>query len=130
MAKDLVRHLLVAICPLANGEVAPLALIAFTADDRERHHDPIALLQLSVHAGTHLDDFAHHFVAHDIAGQHGRDEIMEEMKIRTADRAAGDLDDCVPGIFDLRVGDGITPNIFFTVPDESLHTKPPTYAPV
>src|SRR3954463_12440509 len=123
MTEDLVGQLLVAVRPLTNGEVASFALLAFTADYREGHHDPVALLQLSIDAGTDLDDLAHHLVAHDVAGQHRRNEIVEEVQVRTADRPARHLDDRIPGILDLGIGDGITPNIFFAVPNESLHAN-------
>src|SRR3954447_25857101 len=127
MAEDLLSHVLVAVGPFADREVAPLALLAFTADDCERHHDPLALLQLSIDAGTDLDDLTHHLVAHDVAGQHCRDEIVEEVQIRTADRAARHLDDRIPGMLDLGIGDRIAPNVFLAVPNESLHAEPPTY---
>src|SRR3569833_3561632 len=52
------------------------------------------------------------------------------MQIRTADRAARHLDDRVPRILDLGIGDGITPNIFLAVPNESLQAKPPTNRPL
>src|SRR5205085_1971298 len=87
VAEYLVGDLLVAVRPFANREVAPLALLAFTADDGEGYHDPVTLLQLSVHAGADFDNLAHHLVAHDVAGQHGRNEVVEQVQIRTADRA-------------------------------------------
>jgi hypothetical protein len=56
-------------------------------------------------------------MAHDVAGLHRGDEIMEEVKVRTADGAAGDLDDGVTRFLDLGVGDGVAADILLAVPD-------------
>src|SRR4030095_11210596 len=101
--------------------VAATALGAFSTKDRERHDDAIALAEVAVHSGTHLDDFPHHLVSHDVARQHGGDEVMKEVKIRAADGAARDLDDRIARILDRRVRNRVAANIFLAVPDESFH---------
>ena len=105
--------------------VAALALLAFAADDREGHDDPVALLEVAVDAGADLDDLAHHLVAHDVAGQHGGNEVVKEMKVGAADGAARHLDDGVARILDLGIGDGVAADIFLSVPNERFHLMAP-----
>ena len=54
-----------------------------------------------------LDDLPHHLVSHDVAGQHRRDEVVEQVQVRAADGAARHLDDGVARLLDLRVSDGV-----------------------
>ena len=106
---------------LADREIAALALVALAADDREGNDDPVALLELAVDAGADLDDLAHHLVAHDVAGQHAGNEVVEEMQVRAADGAARHLDDGVARILDLGIGDGVAADVFLAVPNEGSH---------
>ena len=76
--KSLSAIVLVAVAALAHREVAALALIALAADDRERHNDAVANFQRLIVAAD-LDDFAHEFVAHDVAGLHAGHEAVEQM---------------------------------------------------
>src|SRR4051794_25589230 len=62
-------------------------------------------------------------MSHDVAGEHCRDEVMEQMKVGAADCATGDFDDGVARILDFRIGDGIAADVFFSVPNESFHLK-------
>ena len=119
--EDFVRDLFLAVGRLADGVVAPLALLTLPAPDGEGHDDAVAFLELAVDARADLDDLAHHLVAHDVAGHHGRDEVVKEMQVGAADGAARHLDDGVAGFLDLRIGDRVVANIFFAVPDERLH---------
>ena len=116
--------ILLAVGALADREIAALALLALAADDGERHDDPVALLQLAVDARADLDDLAHHLVAHDVAGQHRGDEVVEEVQVRAADGAARHLDDGIARVLDLGVGDGVVADVFFAVPDECFHAIP------
>ena len=81
--------------------------------------------KLAVHAGADLDHLAHHLVAHDVAGQHRRDEIVKEMKVRAADGAARHLDDGIARILDLRIRDGVAADVFLAVPNQRFHLMAP-----
>ena len=48
-------------------------------------------------------------------------KLWKRWKIRAADRAARHLHDRVAVILDLRIGDGVAPNVFLTVPNERPH---------
>ena len=121
VSEHLVGEMALAVGGLAHREIAALALVAFAANDREGHDDAVALLQLAVDAGADLDHFAHGLVAHDVAGQHARNEVVKEVQVGAADGAARDLDDRVARILDLRVGDGVAPDVLLAVPDQRLH---------
>src|ERR1700730_11610964 len=113
--------MLFAIGGLANRKIAALALLALAADDGEGNDDAITLLEPAVHARTGLDHLSHHLVTHDVAWQHRRDEIVEQMKVGTADRAARHLDDRVTGILDFRIRHRVASNVLLAVPDERSH---------
>ena len=121
VSEHLVGEMTLAVGGLADREIAALALVAFAANDREGNDDAVALLQLAVDAGADLDHFAHGLVAHDVAGQHARDEIVEEVQVRTADGAARDLDDGIARVLDFRIGDGVAADVFLAVPNQRLH---------
>jgi hypothetical protein len=125
MAEYFICNVLVPISGLAYGKVASFALITLSADDRERDNDPIAFFELSVDAGPHFHHFSHHLVPHDVAGHHCRNKIVKKMKVRTANRAAGHFDYGVSGILDGGIGDAITSDILFPMPNESFHTSLP-----
>ena len=112
---------LVAVGALADREIAAPALLAFAADDRERDDDALANLELVFRAGADLDDFAHRLVAHDVADLHAGHEMVEEMQVGAADRAARDLDDRVAVVLDPGVGDSIAADIRGAVPHQGFH---------
>ena len=60
-------------------------------------------LSAAVDAATDLHDLAHHLMAHDVAGQHGGDEVVEKVQVGAADGTARHLDDCVPRLLDFRI---------------------------
>jgi hypothetical protein len=122
MAEHLIGEVLLAVTSLAHGEVTALALVALTADDGEGHYDPIALLQFSVDRTSCLDDFAHGLVAQDVAGKHGGNEVVKQVQIRAADRAARDFDDDVAPVFDFRIGDSVAADIFLPMPNQRSHS--------
>jgi hypothetical protein len=114
------RHSRVAIGALANGIVAELALAALAAIDVEGNDDPVALPELVVRRAR-LDHLAHELVSEDVAALHRRHQAIQQVKARTADRAARHLDDDISTILDFRVGDVIAANIVRAVPAERLH---------
>src|SRR5690242_13560196 len=121
VAEHLVGEMPLAIGGLADREIAALALFAFAANDGERNNDAIARLQFSVHSGADLDHFAHSLMAHDVAGQHGRDEVVEQVQVGAADRATRDLDDGVAWILNLGISNSVAADILLAMPNERLH---------
>jgi len=67
-----------AIGTLAKRELAPLALSALAAGDRERNNDAVADLELGI-TSADFDHFAHGLVPHDIASVHAGDKAAVEM---------------------------------------------------
>jgi hypothetical protein len=62
-----------------------------------------------------VDHLAHVLVAEDVSALHGRLVAVEEMKVGTADGAGGDPDR-VAGMLDLRIRNGVYPDVAFSVP--------------
>jgi hypothetical protein len=92
----------------------------FVAIDRERDHDAIALGELA-DAAPDLDHLTHHFVTDHVAGLHRRNEVVEKMQVRAADRTARHPDDGIAVILDLGVGDGVVSDVLLAVPHQCLH---------
>src|ERR1043165_5391157 len=115
-----IRELPVAIGPLADREVAAPTLLAFATGNRKRDHDALADAQRAVDAAPNLDDFSHRLVAHDIALLHAWHEVVIEVQIRAADRAARHLEDRVALMFDFGVGDSVAADVRRAVPDQSF----------
>src|SRR4051812_47589789 len=118
VAKRLVAEIFLAVRPLADREIAGPALVALAADDGEGDDDAVALLELAVHAGTDLHDFAHGLMAKDVAGQHRRDEVVVQVEVRAAYGAARHLDDRVTRLLDFRICDRVVTYVFLAVPYE------------
>src|SRR3954453_11247967 len=125
MSEDFVGKLFVAVGGFANRKIAELALLAFAADNREGHDDADALLQMTIHAGADLDHLAHHLMSHDVAGQHCGNKIVEEMKVRAANRATRYFYDRITRMFDFRIRNAVAANVFLTMPNKGLHIMPP-----
>src|SRR4051794_13210977 len=121
VAEGGITELFVAVGPLANREVPAFALVAFAADDRERYDHPVAYLERVLRSGANFHDFAHGLMPHDVSGFHSRHEMIEQVKVRAADRTTGDLDDRVSFMLDLWIGDAFATNIGCAVPDQRLH---------
>jgi hypothetical protein len=81
VAKHLVGEVLFPIAALAYREITAFTLITFPTDYREWDNDPIALLYVTVDSGPYLDDLAHHFMAHNVARQHCRNEIVKQVQV-------------------------------------------------
>src|SRR5204863_4997165 len=91
VAEHLVGDRLVAVGALADREIAAAALVAFTADDGEGHHHPVADLEALV-LRADLHHLAHELVADDVAVLHAHHEAVVEVEVRAADRTARHLD--------------------------------------
>jgi len=120
VAEHLGRLRRIAIRALADREVAALALVALPAGNGERDHHAVADLQvLRLRADFH--DFAHKFMAHDVAGFHAGHEAIEQMQVGPADCARAHLDDRVARVLDDRIGDGVVADVVFAVPAKCFH---------
>ena len=62
-------------------------------------------------------------MAEDIATFHRWLIAIQKMQVRAADSAAGYLDDCIPGMLDLGIGNRIDANVTFSVPAKCAHIE-------
>ena len=120
LAHRLAGDLGVGVRGVAERVQLPLAEPAGAARDRERHDDAVALLELR-DGRPDLDDLAHRLVAEDVARLHRRHVAVVEVEVGAADGGRGDLDDHVARILDLRVGDGVDPDVALAVPANRPH---------
>ena len=127
MAEGGITELLVAVGPLANREVPAFALVAFAADDRKRYDHPVADLQRALCSGADLHDFAHSLMPHDVTGFHAGHEMIEQVKVRTADRAAGDFDNRVSFVLDLWIGNAFRNECPLSRARPELSSRPPWF---
>ena len=81
VAENLVGEMLLPIAAFAYREITSVTLITFPTDYCEWDNDPIALLYVTVHSRSHLDDLTHHFMAHNVARQHCRNEIVKRVQV-------------------------------------------------
>ena len=125
VAEHLVGDVFVPVGSLADREVAASALLAFSADDRERNDDALADLQGVLAVGPHLHDFAHELVAHDVAILHARHITVVEVQIGATDRATRDFDDGVARVLDEGIRNLVAPNVLCTVPTQGFHCSTP-----
>jgi hypothetical protein len=90
--------------PKIPAVACPNSCSPMCAFDRERHDDPIPLLELAlVDLRTDLFHNAHRLVAHDVAGLHERYKPVQQMQVRPADARRRHADDRIPPVDDLRV---------------------------
>jgi len=80
MAEELLRHPSVGVGILTKRKKPSLTKKALPTRDRERSDYPIACLQI-VNFAPDLDDFAHKFVAENIALFHGGHEAVVKVQI-------------------------------------------------
>ena len=97
-----------------------LAKLAIPACDREWHDHSIAPLKVRYAFSGFLDN-SHELVPENVAFFHGRDEPIEQMKIRSANGSAGDFDDGVVRIQDRRIADVVNLNLATSHPTERFH---------
>src|SRR6185312_5455668 len=125
MSPQLLGHLVVRVRPLAARKEALLAEETLAAGDRERHHYPVANFELLV-VGSDLDDFAHSFMAQDIALFHRRHHAVEQMEIRATDGTGRNLDDGISPVLDRRIRHRLAADVVFAVPSQRLHRVSPS----
>ena len=118
---ELLGHPGIGVRVVAGGPQLPVAEEAATAGDCERD-DPVADLQPVVVASD-VDDFAHELVAEDVAAPHGRNESVEQVQIRAADRCEGDLDDGIARVEDPRLATRAMRTSSGPVPAEGIHPR-------
>jgi hypothetical protein len=90
------------------------------AGDVERHHDPVARLDLG-DAGADLLDDAHRLVAEDVAGVEERPQHLVQVQVRAAQPGAGDPHDRVGGLLDRRVGHRLDADLALSLPRHRTH---------
>jgi len=117
-------HLRIGVSAIAGGEQTLAAEPAVATADRERHHNPVADPEVG-NLGAECHDLAHVLVTEDVARLHRRLVAVEQVEVRPADRAGGDLDDRIARMLDLRVGYGVYSDIAFAVPAECAHDSSP-----
>ena len=59
----------------------------------------------------------------DVALFHRGHDAIEQMQVRAADGAGGDLDDGVAPVLDLGIRYRVTPNVVLAVPGQRSHSK-------
>ena len=96
------------------------AMVTRAAGDGERHHHALPLLERRL--GADLDHLAHELVAQDIARLHRRDEAVVQVEVRAADCGGRHLDDAVPRIDDLGIGDVVDADVVLPVPGQRFHS--------
>jgi hypothetical protein len=120
VSENLVGNVLVAVGALADRVVAAPALFALTAHDGEGHDDAVADLEPLVFAAD-FDHLAHELMSEDVAMLHARNEAVEKMQIRAADRAGRHLDDRVARMLNPGVGNRVAANVLLAVPAQRFH---------
>src|SRR5215211_3583637 len=127
-AEDLRGHVLVAVRRLADREVAAPALLAFAAENRERHDDAVADLERALGLRADLHDLAHELVADDVAVLHPWHVAVVEIQVRAADGTGRHPDDSVAGVLDLRIRDLVAADVGGVVPNQGFHRRAPLAA--
>ena len=115
MAHRLDRHLGIGVGRAAGRKQSLLAEPALAAADRERHHHAVADLEVR-HLRAERHNLAHILMAQNVSALHGRLIAIEQVEIRSADRAGRDLDDGIARMLDLGIGNGVYPNVTFSMP--------------
>src|SRR5579862_6229032 len=109
---------------VARGPDPLAAELAIAAGDGEGHNDAVAALQVGDAAADFLHD-AHEFMAEDVAGFHGGNKPVVEMKVGAADGGACDLQDGIVGIENGGIRNTERFHFSFTHPAHSFHSRTP-----
>ena len=114
---------------LALGVEVLVAHEAVAAGDIEGDDHTIAGFEVR-HARTDFLDDPHRLVAEHVAVIDEHAQQLVEVEIRTADRRRGDPHDGIGRFPDRRVRNRVDPNVFHTVPRQSLHSASLASRPV
>jgi len=114
-------HFGVRIGAVAARKQTLLTEPALTAADSEWNDDSITDLQVR-DFGAKFDNLAHILMPENIPALHGGLIAVKQMKVGTTDRTGGDLDDGIAGVLDFGVGNGVYPNVAFSVPAQCAHS--------
>jgi hypothetical protein len=60
-------------------------------------------------------------MAKNVSALHGRLVAVQQMEVRAANRAGGDLDDHIARVLDYGIGNGVNADIALPVPAECAH---------
>jgi len=61
----------------------------------------------------------------DVAFFHRGHDAVEQMEVRTADRAGGDLDDGIASVLDFWIRHALAADVVLAVPRKGFHPKSP-----
>ncbi len=107
------------IAVIAGAVLLLLAEEALPAADRERNHDALAFFQGG--SGADFDDFAHKFMADNVARAHAGNIAVVEMKIGAADGGRGNAEDRIARIDDFGIGNRLDADLVAPLPGDCSH---------
>jgi hypothetical protein len=105
---------------LAEGEELFFAEETVAAGDGERNDDAVARLEVP-HFAADFNDFAHEFVAENIAFLEGRHEPVIKVKVRAANGGRGDFHNAITVVENLWVRHTFDRELFLAVPAQCFH---------
>src|SRR4051812_44042739 len=120
MAKDGVGYRLISIGTFTHRVIAAFALLAFAANDGEGNNDTVADAQTLI-SRSHLDDFSHELMTHNVAVDHARNKTVVKMQVGTANGTGADTHNGIARLFDDGIGNDIAADIVFSMIAESFH---------
>ena len=121
-AVQLLRHRGIGIGVVAARPQIVRAEEAAPAGDRKRHDDPVTLRQVADPASD-VHHLAHELVAQNVARPHRRNEAVEQVKVRPADRTRRDLDDRVAWVLDRWIGHVLDADDVGAFPADGFHGR-------
>ena len=96
------------------------AVITLSAGNGERDDNPVSLFDFFYFA-TDLDDFAHEFVAENVARLHGRNVAVIKMKVGPTNRCVSDAHDGIARVQDDRIIDTFNSDFVLALPAKRFH---------
>src|SRR5207249_541577 len=90
--------------------------------NRERHDDPVPLLQVS-HLRSDIDDLAHELVAQDITLLHCGNVTVVDVQVGATDRRRCNLDNSIARVKNTGISYRLNAYIMGTIPTECSHNN-------